>query len=312
MERKTIPGAGAGIVLWGKDPIQSVVDRFEFLMRCRPQIVVLHGTPAILLKEGPAASVLAKTFSCGGDLWWEIAGGLLSEVDLWPQVAEAAYYAGAKALVINAEKYWLHKYKAPGEATKEMAKLAPWRPEMAIGFTSFGWPVHVPGFGGGHGDFPWAEFCTGKHGADFAIPQVYWRSDKKPGNFEDVAPRGIGLKSETASRESHQRGIAEGLFEPEMPYAVFLQSYRVHQADNCNIAAGSPKCGPGYQAAIFWASHRLETHGRRSIEALCELHRRGYWGVVNSMGAVERFQVVEGLKADDWAGDETMAALGIG
>lgn len=302
-----IPGKGVGMTLWGGGPQTSTMNFIDRLFEVQPQIAIIHAPPEQLIDRtrdpdkrywAERATALARAAVPDIEVWWQVGGDALDQVDMWPDVMAAAVDADASAFCLNCEVRW--KKKTAADAEKAMRALDDLRDCTRLGFSTFGWPVHVSGFGGGHEELPLAQFC-GEGGADFMLPQIYvGKLDKAPPGWVPV--RKEGLRAYEASVQSHEQGEARGLFRKGMEYVVYLSTYSVHRADAITTALQ-------YPAAVFWASVRYEKepHGRQAFHALAKLYRLGLW----KPDGVEEFQRSNGLVDDGIVGTKTLGAMGI-
>lgn len=294
---------GVAICPWdGTDPLTEMARAQDMLELARPQIVIVHGHPPELREWGTKATELVQSWLPLAEIWWQIAGDYRfhDAPGIWPPAIKAAADAGAAAIVINAEPYWLRQHRlavASMKASRKAAKAA----SIILLHSSFDLPCYV-GWGG-HPDYPWEEFC-GPEGAP-SIPQHYSVGDGAEKGW--TAPRGHLTRRFDAGIESWKK--AEKRYSTQPVAGGYLQPYSTHRADLC-------AAGVQLERACFWASRsRVDMHGSQAMRALSGLHQRGYWGMEegdpDELNAIERFQRDFELKVDGDVGPATLEMLGI-
>lgn len=287
----------------------------DLLLRAQPPAVQIHaweprptidrvraafGNPNLPLVVGVGMDGIAKRVAKGE---WSIERGVACFVEL----ARRADDAGACAIKWNAEGGWKREPNTAERARLEevvrrgLAEVARLYPDLRQLFTSYDHPGH-------HSAFPWKAWL----GEGSPVTESYWQV-YAAGLGKEVNPhRGALPARERSSIASYQKALRARLLRPDVPdgtpgdetdldWRPYLQLHHVHASDTIALAVR-------YPTTALWAiPSRADAHGRAAFLALCELHRRGFWGE----GSIERFQASRGLVADGIVGPRTLAQLGL-
>jgi hypothetical protein len=269
----------------------------------RPQGVQLHARAPHLARHGGKLAEELRARFPWLDVWFGIAGDwddpkVPGYSDGWEESARTAVGSGVTCLVLNCEPAW--KSRPKGSAAQAVRETFEAAPTLRLGHTSYGAPAPIdgdpktPGWQnfGGHGNYPWREFCGPESPVAWTAPQFYW--SRKNGEHD---PRGRGIAYMTDYAASVAEAKRLRWIRPDMPVHAYLQAYDARTDELCLASER-------YPVTCWWTwPERMDDAGTRAIAALAELHRRGL--------SIREYQTAAGLVSDGLVGPKTLAALGI-
>lgn len=287
------------VTVW---PISEAPSVLQFIERCKPQGVCLHGRARDIVANRRLGERLRSRFP-GLKLAAAIAGDWDNPrepgyTDGWEDAARMCLAERYEFLQLNCEVAWKSRPKGSGDTALAEVKAA--APGLPLWHTSYGAPANVDrdlvkpghqGFGGHSGGSLW-EFVDDPGDVEYEAPQIYWGTSD--GEYKDRA-------SQLVTADAYARSIAKARetkrIDQSIPIAAYLQVY------NCRVD-GLCYTSEWYAKTQWWAvgtSSRVDDAGRIAVAVLSELYRRGL--------SVEQFQAQMGLTVDGWVGPKTYAAL---
>lgn len=303
--------AGPIPTLWSADGIEAAWSAGDdLILEARPPAVQLHTwspgrVAAEVLRLIPGARLLV---GCGIDsIARDVALGRWSArkgIDQLLALAGRARDAGAEVVVWNAEASW-KRPPSSDEARRlddlirqGLAAVAGRYRTLRQWHTSYDHP-------GYHSTYPWRAWLGPGSPIEASLPQVYAAPE---GGL--MAHRGALPAREARALASWGAAVRAGWITADDPATPALEGvrwlpyYQAHHVTTADAVASAV----AHPLACLWAiPTRTDAAGRAAFRALCELHRRGWWGA----GAVQAFQRSAGLTADGICGAKTLRALGI-
>lgn len=317
-----VTATGPALALYDGGGIQRAWAGAERLvLASRPPVVILWAWP------GPRTTETARALRAahpGVETWlgvgvdgigrhvadgsWSVARGVAPFV----QIARGAVALGATTVMWDAEARHKARPGTPQRARLEalahqaLLVVRDACPGLVQTFTSYDHPSY-------HADFPWRPWLGPESPIVAAFAQVY----PAPGGGLR-AHQGALPAREARALASWGSAVRAGWIRPDVPEGQpgddrdvdWMLFEQLHSNDSVHDLVTA---GVASQVCAGWAAPtRCDPVGEQAWRALCELHRRGFWGA----GAVGRFQLAAGLLAPGaptlgTVGPRTLAALGV-
>lgn len=296
---------GTALALYPADSVSQALpgDTLERIAWARPQVVMLHTTPAALSRGAP--EVFAAVRGVVPDVrLWLAAGcdGLTRWLGTEPteatfrevlrQLAELARVAvalGAEAVVWDQEaaaKEYPDAGRLFARAAREVFALR--APGVVQGHTAYDQP-------GQHASYDWAAWMgPNAPQVRFALPEVY----VAPEDGGTAPPGALGRRLERHNA-SWSAAVRAGWIRADVVRWPYVQAHGVRAEDTITV------CAPFHLRALWTAPRTIDPDGWLACAALSSLYRAGFVGPT----ALVSFQRAHGLVADGVAGSAVQHAL---
>jgi hypothetical protein len=314
------PLCGPVPTLWDGDGIEAAVhDSRDLLLAARPDVVDVHTwsirqgadlvraiLPDVRLVAGVGVDGIARQVALKQRT---VAQGIATFHGLARQAADV----GALGITWNAEVSYKRPPTRPEKArlhdlvTGALQDVKAAFPLLRQFHTSYDHPSYHP-------TYDWSGWLGEGSPVEASFFQVY----AAPGDGRVMAHRGALPKRKARAFTSYQATVKARRIRPDAPDGTpgdlvdldWRPYFQLHSVPGTDTVRESVR----YPVVFLWALRsRTDAEGRLAFLALCELHRRGYWGA----GGVGRFQTWardQGLytdRIDEDCGPKTRRALGL-